>query len=91
MLKNRKKEIEDIVDTLMTTTGLEFPKNSATDLAKILGIDYTLADLGDNRNAIIFWDEEFPKIVINDRGSASYQSFFLTKEIGHCVFGHVEK
>lgn len=87
--KERRDDIQDIIDGLLFRTGLEFPKHSIMDMCDSLGVQYTLGKLKPNESGVVFKDEKGILIVVNENDPPVRQHFTLAHELGHIVLGHV--
>jgi Zn-dependent peptidase ImmA (M78 family) len=93
----RQREIEDMVHSILLSTGLSYPENSLLGIIKANIPDVVLVedDFGgkDIRGAIFRKSDKFrhPLIAIQANQSAGAKTFALAHEFGHYVLNHNEK
>lgn len=92
----RQKQIEYMIDSVLSQHDLSYPKNSLLDIAKALGAEVYFADLPESEtegvSGVIEWsDAGKPNIIINDSFSPERSTFTLAHELGHLLIHPNEK
>lgn len=89
--KQRQKEIEEAVDSVMTKTKLSYPEDSILDIAQRLGVEVYLSDFGEFENEVsglIKYPEragEKPSIYLQKNENRNRRIFTLAHELGHFI------
>jgi Zn-dependent peptidase ImmA (M78 family) len=96
--QDRQAEIENVVQSILLSTGLSYPENSLIDIIKsyIPEVSIIEDDFNGNhgiRGAIFRKSKEYerPLIAIQSNQSAGAKTFTLGHEFGHFVLNHNEK
>ena len=88
----RKREIDKVVSSILTETGLSMPSNSLNELCKRLNIKIGASKLlNSGDSGVAFNDDYGALIVVNKKDSVVRQYFTLAHELGHIILGHIEK